>query len=126
MQLIKKLLLQIEEAEQVLTLNDFLVNSDHGTELINYHLMLLKEAGLIEGLSSDTKDGAWFLSIQKLTWKGHEFLDKAKNESAWKKTMSELKKEGFSASFGIVSKVLEKVIEKQFEKLIGDDIDYEA
>ena len=47
-------------------------------------MMLLKEAGLIEAnvLKSSSGDGAIATALaRKLTWEGHEFLDKIRNPS---------------------------------------------
>jgi hypothetical protein len=50
--------------------------------MIIYHIKLLHQAGLIEGVDASSFKG--FQSIDmNLTWDGHEFLDKIKKESIW-------------------------------------------
>jgi hypothetical protein len=36
--------------------------------------------------------------LKRLTWEGHEFLDKAKNEKVWNKAKSIIKEKGISLS----------------------------
>src|SRR4051794_38328755 len=53
---------------------------------ISYHVMLLKEAGLVDAIGdkaiAPTED-RW--KPTRLTWAGHEFLDAAREESLWQK-----------------------------------------
>ena len=70
-------------------------------DLISYHVWLLHEAGLIEAHEATTKDGyEW--KPKTIRWEGHEFLDAARNDKAWKKAMERIKKLPGSVSFAVL------------------------
>jgi hypothetical protein len=49
---------------------------------IAYHLLLVIEAGFVDGYREQSGDFA----IRKLTWEGHEFLDDVRDPEIWRKT----------------------------------------
>lgn len=113
--LIKNILLEIEKSSSIgnwVTLN-FEEYSD--VEII-YHVKLLNQAGLIEAddLSSFSGD-KW--AAKSLTWQGHDFLDNARNETIWKKTLAIVKEKGGSVSFNIFQNLLQSQASKLFEGL---------
>lgn len=74
-ELVRLLLIELEGEETV----DL---SSYTAEQVNYHKALVKEAGLAEGHvhypsthRTDIPDRAM---LKRLTWEGHEFLDKRK------------------------------------------------
>lgn len=94
-ELVRLLLIELEGDEAV----DL---SSYTPEQVNYHKALVKEAGLAEGNvhypsthRTDIPDRAM---LKRLTWEGHEFLDKAKNEKVWNKAKSIIKEKGISLS----------------------------
>jgi hypothetical protein len=76
---------------------------------INYHLLLMDEAGLLRcerSVSSSTPSRVIKVYPFSLTWTGHEFLSSAKNESLWGKAKSlSLDKAGI-LSFDIMKDLL--------------------
>ena len=81
-------------------------------EEVSYHVMLLDQAGLIEGRDDSTFDGdAW--KAQRLTWQGHEFLDSARNESAWKEAKRKIAERGGSLTFDVLKAVLAAIVKGQ-------------
>ena len=77
MDLIRLLLLE-KEGEESIAL------SKYSADQKNYHLALLIEANLLEGkvhYSSAMKDIPDKIWIKRITWDGHEFLDKARNDT---------------------------------------------
>ena len=70
-------------------------------DTINYHLWLLLDAGLIEGACAGKPGrGTTLLCCgQALTWKGHEFLDTVRSDTAWNRIKRWLNEEGFELSF---------------------------
>ncbi len=74
-------------------------------ELVSYQIKLLKQAGLLEATDLSSSHGfEW--APRSLTWAGHEFLDAARNDAVWNKTMTILKDQAASAPFEIVKAVL--------------------
>ena len=105
--LVRKLLLQTEGVtEQDL--------SQYDQDSINYHYHLLIDAGFLEGkihwVTNRTKGRvAGAVTINGLTWAGHEFLDDARNETVWNKAMQTVNGTGGSISLSILSTLLQSV-----------------
>jgi len=69
---------------------------------VGYHMMLLNEAGLIEAkiLKSSSGDGAIATALaRRLTWQGHEFLDKIRDPSMWGKIKAKVKEKSLDLTF---------------------------
>ena len=102
-----RLLLLEKEGEESMDL------SKYSTDQINYHLALLIEANLLEGrihYSSAMHDIPAKIWIKRITWNGHEFLDKARNDKAWNKAKEIIKNKGASISMKTITIALEKAI----------------
>jgi len=107
MDLIRLLLLE-KEGEGSIDL------SKYSKDQINYHLALLIEANLLEGkvhyssaMNKDVPDKIW---VKRITWDGHEFLDKARNDKIWDKAKEIIKNKGASISLQAIMIALEKAI----------------
>ncbi|GHT12324.1 hypothetical protein FACS1894170_07000 [Planctomycetales bacterium] len=96
--IIKSLLADIENSADYP--EPFIINKVDGVEAdsvtINYHLVLMIEAGLISGLEKINHDKRYVL-VERMTWAGHDFLANAKNPDIWKRF------EEASSSFGSFS-----------------------
>ena len=69
------------------------LNNDYGKDVIDYHVTILVEAGLILGVDMTTLGDRYnSYIIQRLTWEGHEFLDAAKDSKNWEKAKTALGK----------------------------------
>lgn len=93
MDLIRSMLLEIEggrasfstlskEVADTLGLdsNDALPREE--ADILEYHLDLLSEAGLAEFI--ELSGGYW--QVERLTWKGHEFIDSIRDPEIWRQT----------------------------------------
>lgn len=112
--LIRALLTALEEKD-----NDDMVSTisvDGFTELeVKYHLVLMDQAGLIRCeriVSSSTSDRIIDVLPFGLSWKGHEFLESARNEEIWNKAKSVSKARLGSISFEILSTLLIELSKK--------------
>lgn len=74
---------------------------------IRYHLVLLHDAGLLRGdiVKSRGTPGLVAVVASDLTWDGHEFLDKIRNDTTWAKIRATIAAKGGSWAFSVVSKV---------------------
>lgn len=110
-ELIRKMLLEIEEKENPLTFARISC-PEYSHEKVVFHVEMLERAGLIyvEGIYSPLGP-----MVRALTWEGHEFLDQARNETVWKKAMGYVKDKGGSVSFTILAEVLKKFAMQHFE-----------
>jgi Hypothetical protein (DUF2513) len=97
MDLARQILQQVEEkaSGQGLVKLDI---PEHSEEDVSYHVMLLKEAGLMLA-SDDSSMGHFKWDAQRLTWQGHEFLDAIKNDTVWNKVKETVKEKGGAIPF---------------------------
>lgn len=81
---------------------------------LNYHYLLLSEAGLIVAIDTATfGDDQDDCQPIRLTWKGHEFLDAARNDRTWKKAMKVIGRQG-----GVAFEVLIKYLMQELEQKV--------
>jgi predicted transcriptional regulator len=107
MELVRTILIDIEA--QTPTDIPLLVKiPGYSHEEVNYHLILLHEAGLIEAQKrfGDNKEEVF---PERLTWAGHEFLDSARNDNVWNKTKEIVMSKGGDISFEILKGLLSSV-----------------
>ncbi len=96
MDLIRKILLKVEELD-VLNYGQScqIMIEGYDDPIVNYHIGLLAEAGLLEAKPVRALGFPNTFMITKLTWEGHDFIDTARNDTVWKKA-----KEHISEKFG--------------------------
>ncbi|WP_236197424.1 DUF2513 domain-containing protein [Pseudomonas glycinae] len=88
--LVRKILMYYEDKEMD-GMDRAIEVEGYSESSINYHLLLMDEAGLLRcerSVSSCTPSRVIKVYPFSLTWKGHEFLSSAKNESLWGKAKS--------------------------------------
>lgn len=83
MDLVREVLLKVEELPFDGGFHDIAVDGRTQGE-INYHVMLLDEAGFIEATDLSTLGGICW-KPKRLTYDGHEFLDAARSDTVWQK-----------------------------------------
>jgi hypothetical protein len=119
MDLIRELLLQIEEFDQGLGGDVEIKAGLSEARVVAEHLRLLLEAGLIEGNAVPDDEYAFdHILPTRLTWSGHDFLDTVRDPEIWKKT-----KEGAISAKGFTLDLLQDLakgfIKKQIEERTG-------
>ncbi|WP_447065924.1 DUF2513 domain-containing protein [Vibrio alginolyticus] len=118
MELIRKLLLAVEKNPRELQVEGYDV------EEVGYHTLLLIEAGLLDGITSDTLDNTsivpTFISVNHLTWDGHEFLDNIRKEEVWNTIKSEFKDASISTVFSVGKQLTENYAKKKLNELLGE------
>ncbi|WP_024296651.1 DUF2513 domain-containing protein [Methylomicrobium lacus] len=106
---IRKILIAVE----ALPTEDSTFNSAElaGTdaETVAYHMRLMLEAQLIVGGCRDAL-GPPFCHANRLTWEGHEFLDKIKNDSIWRQVKATAQTRGVDLSFSVIKDLAKAVI----------------
>jgi hypothetical protein len=110
MDLIRLQLLRVEGEQPVPELDSYT------EEQKVYHMALCIEAELVEGVIRKNEvgypNGARAI---RLTWRGHEFLDAARNNTVWKKALGHLKKAGVQVTLP----VLEELLKKAAKEVLG-------
>ena len=99
MDLVRNILMWIENSPSGWTVPPFSMGG-FMPEQVAYHAHIMREDGLIEG--SDR---------HSLTWKGHEFLDLARDQKRWNQAKIAIGKVG-SAPIAVWMKVLQDLIFK--------------
>lgn len=77
MDLIRQLLLEIEDGQDAFDYEERDGDSSH----LDYQLVQLSDAGFIEAQFLDS-----CCVINKITWRGHDFLDSVRDPEVWQKT----------------------------------------
>ncbi len=83
----------------------------YSKEEINYHVMLMNEAGLIVAIDASSVSDLYWIP-QRLTWQGHEFLEATKNNDAWNKTKEIMAKSG-GFVFDVAKSILTTILLQQ-------------
>lgn len=107
--IIRKILIAVES----LPTEDSEINStelqDIDAESVAYHMRLLLEAELIVGSCRDAM-GPPLCRARRLTWEGHEFLDKIRNETLWRKIKATAREKGLDLSFTVIKDIAKDLI----------------
>lgn len=112
MELARKILRQVEEKSQGLGMVDLDLPGVQEEE-VSYHIMLLKQAGLLKATDLSTFNGfEW--KAKSLTWEGHEFLDAIKNETVWSNIKATVKEKGGAIPFEVLKALALKLAMSAF------------
>lgn len=107
--LIRRILFKLEEKaipEEFLRSDEF---QGFDSKTVAYHFKLLHQAGLIDGVDGSTIGGFDFYA-QGLTWQGHEFLDKIRNDTLWQKVKATVQSKSLDLSFDVIKTVATNLI----------------
>lgn len=117
MDLVRSLLLQIEECPHGYPPNHVKVDG-HTEEEIGYHFLLMLEAGLIEGNECSTIGCPSPSALPiRLTWSGHDFLDACRDQGRWQKAQGIFSKVG-GVTMDAAMKILTDLITQQATALM--------
>lgn len=110
MDLARKILLAIEDAPYQGKAGFSVPQVDgYTSEEIDYNVLQLKDAGFIEAHSKTRIDRTVVLTIERLTWGGHEFLDAARDQKTWNQAKSVISEKGGSLTFDVLKAVLSQL-----------------
>jgi hypothetical protein len=114
---IRAILLKLEACEQA---NAYLAAGDvEGIpeQEVAYHMMILNEGHLIDArvLKSSAGDGRIaHAQALRLTWEGHELLDKIRSDTLWNKIKSTVKDKGLDLTFDTIKAAAAALIKAMF------------
>ena len=97
MDLVREILLYVEKCETFVGPGTVKLEG-HSDEVVEYHLKLLHEAGLLDVDTPSRNPYGTSWGVRGLTWQGHEFLDAARNDTIWRKSLGTLQKAGIGAT----------------------------
>lgn len=114
MDLVRTILMRIENNSSGRAPADFGIVS-YPPEQVGYHAHIMMQEGLIEGHDVTNFDSNGPEAIpSNLTWKGHEFLDLAREQDRWNRAKAIIAKVG-SAPIAVWMKVLTDLVMKGVE-----------
>jgi hypothetical protein len=79
---------------------------------ITYHLHILRQAELIEAVNMSSLDGMAYKPL-RLTWKGSEFLDAARDDTVWNQAKARFGKAAGALTFDLLLAVLQEEIKNR-------------
>jgi len=110
MEVIRKVLLAIEEQFEDVAIYNLKVD-DLGMKTIAYHCNLLYDAGYVSDYKAQyAEDEIYTFGVSSLTWEGHEFLDKIRDDTIWNKTKEKIAKKGLPMVIDVVKDIATSVI----------------
>ena len=87
-------------------------------EQFYYHLKLMTDAELIISEEIPTKEGNWpLVSVRRMTWKGHEFLDASRDDTRWEKAKGIFSKMG-GVTIDVATQILTKMMMEQANQML--------
>ncbi len=111
MDLARQIMLELEQAPYTGTWIHISLEN-RSREEVNYHVMLLAKANLIEAEKYVNSCSTEWLPIS-LSMQGHDFLEAAKNETIWQKAKTYIRDKGGVLTFDVAKAVLAQVALKQ-------------
>jgi hypothetical protein len=108
MDLIRKILLTVQDMDAVDTTEVVVENYDR--DMVGYHIHLLLDAELLDGGKSATLRNPYGYLVRRLTWDGHEFLDLARNDTIWNKAKAFVAERGLDISIKVLVPVLTQLV----------------
>jgi len=111
MDLVRIILMRIEDSSSGWAGQPFGI-AGFTPEQVGYHAHIMIEDGLIEGSNVTTMHSKGPEAVPRsLTWKGHEFLDLARDQKRWNQAKAKIGKIG-SAPISVWMKILNELMLK--------------
>lgn len=105
---IREVLLKVEEGngDKEISSEDF---PEPERALVAYNMLLLREAGLVDGGGRDPSMGPPHAFVNRMTWEGHELLDSIRDDTAWNRIKETAKEKSVDLTIDTI-KILAKAI----------------
>ena len=108
MDLVRKILIELAESEFYSDMSLPRIEG-YSEDKIHHHVLIMRDAGLLFFAEGMIKDGV--LGPQedlqiRMTWEGHEFLEKIRDEKIWRSIVNKTKEKTGGLSFDIIKALL--------------------
>jgi hypothetical protein len=107
--LIRKILLEVQASPAGVRPFSVEFPDKYDQAVVNEHVELLIEAGLIKGKLIKGRSGVVGMAIHALTWEGHDFIQAAEKDAIWKKSLEIVKDKGGAITFDLLKELLKSV-----------------
>lgn len=122
MDLCRLILFKIEDEYKSTALSHLQIDG-YDIEIIVYHCDLLFEAGLIKSYKSTyASDKIYFFSVGALTWEGHDFLDKIRENTMWNRTKNRIKENALPMTLEVIKTIATSLINDQLSVYLNDSL----
>ena len=122
MDLCRLILFKIEDEYRSTALINLQIDG-YDVETIAYHCDLLFEAGLIKSYKPTyASDEIYFFSVGALTWEGHDFLDKIRENSMWNRTKNNIKENALPMTLEVIKSVATSFINDRLSKYLDGSL----
>lgn len=119
MELCRLILFKIEEEYKSTALFNIDITG-YDKEEIAYHCNLLFDAGLISTYKPNYVDnGLYAFSVGSLTWEGHDFLDKIREDNVWNNTKKKIKENMLPMTLDVVKSVAASIVSTMLKDAIN-------
>jgi hypothetical protein len=90
------------------------IEADIDRAAFGHHVKIMGQAGLIEGEVYANEAGVVMdVVVADITWKGHEFLDAARNDELWERAKQATAERGLTPTFDVLKQLLEAYLAGQ-------------
>ena len=115
MDLCRAILFAIEEQYVDTVLYDLQI-PEYTMEQVAYHCKILKEAGLITDYKAlYASNHIVDFGVGSLTWEGHDFLDKIREDTIWNKTKGLIKDKALPMTLDVIKEIATAVISEMLK-----------
>ena len=109
MDLCRKILFTIEESDELVIY--CLEIEGYSLTQTSYHCKLLYEAGLVSDYDSRSYDDEISeFGVGQLTWEGHDYLEKIRDDTRWNKIKAYITEKALPFTIDIVKDILPAII----------------
>ncbi len=122
MDLCRLILFKIEDEYRSTALINLQIDG-YDVETIAYHCDLLFDAGLIKSYKPTyASDEIYFFSVGALTWEGHDFLDKIRENTIWNRTKNSIKENALPMTLEVIKSVATSFINDRLSKFLDGSL----
>lgn len=110
MELCRKILFAIEEEYEDVAICNLSIDG-YTMKQVAYHCNVLFDGGYISDYNAQYGDDEiYFFAVGSLTWEGHDFLDKIREDTVWNKTKDTIKSNGLPMILDVIKDVASAII----------------
>jgi hypothetical protein len=114
MDLVRDVLFFYEEAKPV-------DEEKYSNEQIHEHILLLRDAGFIVTESFYPPEGGALRYRDRLSWEGHEFIARIRENEIWNTIRSEFQNASFETIINVSKQLAEARAKKKVERLLNEN-----
>jgi len=89
-------------------------------DTVAYHCKIMADAGLLDSYKPTYGDNRIYaFSVGSLTWSGHDFLDKIRENTMWNRTKNKIKENALPMTLEVIKSVATYLINDQIKKMFS-------